>query len=182
MKKQFKQKAESHFDINLAPMLDVIVAIIPMLLMSVVFLKVNMIEAQIPQIVSQVMEQNKKEPPKTTISLLITDKSFRFVVDDNGKKQEIAVNATSGVYDFEHLYKEAFLIKQKYPNIFKVEIKPQSAVALDNIVKVLDKIRKAQKEDAQFVVHDPKTGESTKTDLMFPDVTFSDVLSDSSGA
>jgi biopolymer transport protein ExbD len=180
--KHFKQKQESHFEINLAPMLDVIVSIIPMLLMSVVFLKVNMIEAQIPQIVSQIMEQNKKGPPKTTISLMVTAKDFKFVVNNNGKKQEIAVNGTNGTYDYDHLYREALELKRKYPNIFKVEIKPQSSVPLDNIVQALDHIRKAKKEDPQFVVQDPKTGQSAQTDLMFPEVTFSDVLADSSGA
>ena len=178
MNKRFKQKQESHFEINLAPMLDVIVSIVPMLLMSVVFIKVFMIEAQIPQLVSQIIEENKKTPPTTTISLVMSGKDFKFVIDENGKKHDVQIAAQNGKYDYDHLYKEALQLKKSYPNIFKVEVKPQSDVVLDNIVAVLDKLRRSKKEDGMFTVKDPKTGQSAQTDLMFPEVTFSNVINE----
>ena len=44
---------DSTFALNLAPMLDIIVSIIPMLLMSVVFVQIKEMETTIPEIVNE---------------------------------------------------------------------------------------------------------------------------------
>lgn len=169
--KRFKEK-DSHFDINLAPMLDVIVAIIPMLLMSVVFVQINMIETQIPQLVSQASESNP-ETVKVKISLEIQDKDLKLVVNDNGKNKEIKISGQKEGYDLEKLYVEAKQVKSQYPSVFKIELKPTSKVSLDKIVSVMDKIRKIKTEDGKFSFKDTKTGQSVQTDLIFPDIVFS---------
>lgn len=173
---KFKAKAESTFDINLAPMLDVIVAIVPMLLMSVVFLKVNMIEAQIPQIVAEAIENSKNKPNPVTIALAIQDSNFKFEVTVNGKKNDIVVPSIDGKPNLDGLYKEAAVLKRKYPDIFKVEIKPTKNVSLDRIVVTLDKIRRIKSGEEGFPIKDEKTGTTVKTDLMFPEIVFADIL------
>lgn len=173
---KFKAKAESTFDINLAPMLDVIVAIVPMLLMSVVFLKVNMIEAQIPQIVAEAIQNNKNKPNPVTIALAIQGTAFKWEVTVNGKKNDIVVPAVDGKPNLDGLYKEAALLKRKYPDIFKVEIKPSKEVSLDRIVATLDKIRRLKTDEGKVSFKDEKTGNMVDTDLMFPEVVFADIL------
>jgi biopolymer transport protein ExbD len=173
---KFRQKAESTFDINLAPMLDVIVAIVPMLLMSVVFIRVNMIEAQIPQIVAEVIQNNKDKPNPVTVGLFIEGATYKFEVVVNGKKSDIVVAAVNGQPNLDGLYKEAAEIKRKYPDIFKVEIKPSKDVSLDRIVATLDKIRKLKTGEEGFSIKDEKTGNTVKTDLMFPEIVFADIL------
>lgn len=167
--KRFKEK-ESHFDINLAPMLDVIVAIIPMLLMSVVFVQINMIETQIPQLVSQAAESNK-DIVKVSISLEIQDKDLKLVVNDNGKNKEVRI-AGKDSHDLDKLYQEAKTIKSQYPSVFKIELKPSAKVSLNQIVAVMDKIRKTNASDAKFSFKDAKTGQDVQTDLIFPDIVF----------
>lgn len=173
---KFRHKAESTFDINLAPMLDVIVAIVPMLLMSVVFLKVNMIEAQIPQIVAEAIENSKNKPNPVTIALAIQGSSYKFEVTENGKKNNILVPSVDGKPNFDGLYKQAEVLKRKYPEIFKVEIKPTKDVSLDSIVMTLDKIRRIKSGEEGFPIKDEKTGEIVKTSLMFPEIVFADIL------
>lgn len=173
---KFRQKAESTFDINLAPMLDVIVAIVPMLLMSIVFIRVNMIEAQIPQIVAETIENNKNKPVPVTVALVINEKNYKFELVVNGKKTDIVVSSLDGQPNFDALYKEAANIKRKYPDVFKVEVKPSEGVSLDRIVMTLDKIRKLKTGEENFSIKDEKTGNTVKTDLMFPEVVFGDIL------
>lgn len=175
--KKHKAKQESYFDINLAPMLDIIVSIVPMLLMSVVFIRVNMIEAQIPQIVAEAIENNKKDQQKVTVALQLTEKQFKFEVVDNGKKDVFAVAFTGNKADFDKLYNEALIIKRKYPEVFKVEVKPTKNITLDQIVSALDSIRQSKGTDGTFTVKDNKTGNTAQTNLMFPEVVFSEVLS-----
>lgn len=173
---KFRDKAESTFDINLAPMLDVIVAIIPMLLMSVVFLRVNMIEAQIPQIVAEAIENNKNKPNPVTLALVLQGQSYKFELVVNGKKQDIVINHTDGKPNLDKLYAEAEAIKRKYPDVFKIEIKPADSVSLDAIVGALDKVRKLKSGSEGFTIKDEKTGNTAKTDLMFPEVTFANII------
>jgi biopolymer transport protein ExbD len=173
---KFRQKAESTFDINLAPMLDVIVAIVPMLLMSVVFIRVNMIEAQIPQIVAEAIENNKNKPVPVTVALAMQGLNYKFELVVNGKKTDIVIAAVDGKPNLDGLYKEAAEIKRKYPDVFKVELKPSKEVSLDRIVATLDKIRKLKTGEEGFSIKDEKTGNTVKTDLMFPEVVFADIL------
>lgn len=175
-KGKFRDKADSTFDINLAPMLDVIVAIVPMLLMSVVFLRVNMIEAQIPQIVAEAIENNKNKPNPVTVALVIHGSSFKFEVTENGKKSDFFIAALDGKPNVDALYAKAVEIKRKYQSIFKLEVKPSREVSLDNIVVALDKVRKLKTGEEGFTIKDEKTGNSAKTDLMFPEIAFADIL------
>ncbi len=175
-KGKFRDKADSTFDINLAPMLDVIVAIVPMLLMSVVFLRVNMIEAQIPQIVAEAIENNKNKPNPVTVALVIQGTTYKFEVTVSGKKSDIVIAAVDGKPNMDALYKEALAIKRKHQDIFKLEIKPSKEVSLDRIVMTLDKIRKIKTGEEGFTIKDEKTGNTAKTDLMFPEIAFADIL------
>ncbi|MES2768987.1 MAG: biopolymer transporter ExbD [Bdellovibrionota bacterium] len=175
-KGKFRDKADSTFDINLAPMLDVIVAIVPMLLMSVVFLRVNMIEAQIPQIVAEAIENNKNKPNPVTVALVIQGTTYKFEVTVSGKKSDIVIAAVDGKPNMDALYREALAIKRKHQDIFKLEIKPSKEISLDRIVMTLDKIRKIKTGEEGFTIKDEKTGNTAKTDLMFPEIAFADIL------
>lgn len=174
--RKHKTKSDSYFDINLAPMLDVIVAIVPMLLMSVVFIRVNMIEAQIPQIVAEAIERNKKEEQKVSISFLLSDKVYKFQVNNNGTKKDFTVSVTGDKSDFDKVYAEALAIKKMYPDVFKVEVKPTKTLTLDRIIAALDSIRNAKAGEGTFTIKDEATGQTAQTDLMFPEVVFSEVL------
>ena len=94
----------------------------------------------------------------------------------NGKKTDIVVSAIDGKPNLDGLYREAAAIKRKYPDIFKVEIKPSKEISLDRIVVTLDKIRKLKTGEESFSFKDEKTGNMVKTDLMFPEIVFADIL------
>ena len=57
------REEDATFELNLAPMLDIIVSIIPMLLLSVVFVQITVIDTPIPQAVEKAVaaanEKNK---------------------------------------------------------------------------------------------------------------------------
>ena len=151
---------DSTFDLNLAPFLDIIVSVIPMLLLSIAFIQVKMIESPVPQVVS---EKNLKEPPKPEMTIILNisnKKGFEFAVTDiKGKTTITKVALADGQLDYETLFSSAVKIKQAYPNISSLQLSPDPNVSFDDIVKVMDKVRK----------------NNTIKENLFPDVTFASV-------
>lgn len=172
----FKSRLDdSTFDINLAPMLDIIVCIIPMLLMSVAFIQVNMIETPIPQVVEQASaQQNEKD--QTTVRLKMMTDSLVYEVTHQGKKNNISIAMPGGKFAEETLYAESVKLKRIHPHVIKVDLVPSQEASFEQIVKVMDSIRKLKPNEAKFAFTDIKSGQPVTTDLIFPDVSFANVV------
>lgn len=171
------RKSDATYDLNLAPLLDVIVVIIPMLLLSVAFLQVRMIEANIPQVVAQkIQEQKQKNDPQVTLALKVHKAGFGLVVNDNGRSNEMKVALKNGELDFEALTATAAKLKRKYTDIFAIDLLPDPSVKYDDLVKTMDAVRRLPASEPKVTVRDSKTGETAQTDLMFPEVTFANVV------
>lgn len=173
------RKTKSTYDLNLAPILDIIVSIVPMLLLSVAFIQVRMIETPIPAVVSDKVEEQKKKDDGPTLELKVSkNNGFVFVVTDKGKPREIKIaNAADGL-NFKALRAEAIDLKRQYQDIFSVSMTPDKDVSFDSLVKVIDTLRRLAPEENQkkFAFNDAKTGKVVETDYMFTDVTFSNIV------
>jgi biopolymer transport protein ExbD len=72
--------------------------------------------------------------------------------------------------------KEALIqIKKENPEVFKIEFSPAANVSYKEIVKLMDEVRKTNDNSIKFPVTDEKTGTTSQTDYMFPEVVFSNV-------
>ena len=172
-----RRKVKATFDLNLAPILDIIVSIIPMLLLSVAFIQVKMIETPIPQVVAEkIAEQKAKDTVPVTIELKADKEFLAFNVVDRGTPREIKIPAVNGKVDFAGLYTQAVNLKRQYSDVFKVDLAPASTVTFDDIVQIMDTLRRGQTNEKKFAFKDTKTGEMVETDFMFTDVTFSNVV------
>ncbi len=173
------RKSDATFELNLAPFLDIIVSVVPMLLLSVVFVQIKMIETPIPQVVAEKIAEQKKSD-KVPVSMSLTaspTKGFVITVHDNGKTHKTEVGLVEKKLNFDGLQAAAVELKRKYTDVFKIDFAPQGDVSYDDIVHTMDSLRRLPKgEKVAFM--DTKSGQSVQTDLMFPDVTFSNVLGD----
>ena len=173
----FRRAADATFDLNLAPILDIIVSIVPMLLLSIAFVQVKMIETPVPQAVSEAI-QNAQEKEETQVKLLVSAvKGFTFEVVVKGKTQKFEVPRRANAWDYEGLQKVAFEVKQQYPQVFKLDLSPEGDVNLNDLVQVMDKVRK-DAGDRKIAFVDPKNGEKLETSLLFPSVVFANVMGD----
>jgi biopolymer transport protein ExbD len=174
--RNFKSRIEdATFELNLAPMLDIIVSIVPMLLMSVVFVQVMIVETPIPQAVEKAMVQNEQKND-VQIQLAVSKTSgFRLVVTDNGKQHEKNIPLKDKTLDLDGLKKEIVETKMQYPNQFRMELNPDETINLTEIVAVMDKVRTKASTDPKILFTDVETGKQMETDLMFPDVVFGNV-------
>src|ERR1700759_3255658 len=93
--------ADSTFDLNLAPILDIIVSIVPLLLLSVAFVQVKMIDSSVPQVVAEAA-QRANDKTETTVTLKVSKlKGFSFEITRDGKKTPVEVPNKNGNWDMD---------------------------------------------------------------------------------
>ncbi len=173
-----KRSSDAAFDLNLAPFLDIVVAIIPMLLLSAVFVEIRTIETPIPTLVAEAVKNaDKKTEKEVVITLKVSNqKGFEFLVDDKGKQNTSKIGLKGKALDYEGLFQTTRQLKDRYPEVFKLQLAPEKDVSFNEVVKTMDRVRKQGKDDRKVAFVDPKTGQRIETDLMFPNVTFSNVV------
>lgn len=176
---------DSTFELNLAPMLDIIVAIIPMLLLSVVFVEITVVETPIPQAVEKaVAAANEKNKDLVQVRMSVAaDKTVNITILDRGATKEYAVPASKSadgkpIADTDGLYERVMAIKKDYPDVFRMELNPSDAIPLNEIIGVMDAVRTTRAKNGQTVkvsFMDSTTGKPIETNLLFPDVVFGNV-------
>lgn len=157
-------------------MLDIIVSIVPMLLLSVAFVHVTVIDTPVPQAVEKaIAAANEKNKDVVSVTLAVSKKSgFRFTVNDKGQTREIVVGMKGEKFDLDGLHRETLAIKKTYPDVFRLELNPEEAVPLEEIVNVLDRVRMTTANEPKVRFKD-EAGKPIETNLLFPDVVFGNV-------
>ncbi|MBX7231259.1 MAG: biopolymer transporter ExbD [Bdellovibrionales bacterium] len=172
--------SDSTFEINLAPFLDIVVSVVPLLLLSVVFVEIKMIETPIPQVVQEAIEKDQKNPtPEVTLQLKVDkEKGFTFIITYPDKKESELINipTSHGEFDFAELNRKSSGLKSKHPKIFKLGLLPEENVPLKIIIKVMDTVRRQTDGGRKIAFVEPDSGQKVETDLLFPNVTFSNVV------
>src|SRR4051812_7203024 len=122
--------ADSSFELNLAPFLDIVVSVIPLLLLSVVFVEIKMIETPVPQVVQQAMDREDKDKnPDVTLNLRVSlEKGFTIEINDHGTANSMTVPVKAGQFDFEGLHAKAAELKKRYPSVFRMGLAPEATV------------------------------------------------------
>lgn len=168
--------SDATFDLNLAPILDIIVSIVPLLLLSIAFVQVKMIDTSVPQVVAEAA-QRANDKTATTVSLKVSKGGFTFEVTKDGQPEPVHVSNRNGQWDLDALHAAAFAIKQKNPQVFRLDMAPEKDVNLTEMVSVMDRLRRSP--DAQRVTFtDPANGQKLETELLFPDIMFANVIGD----
>ncbi len=183
-RRSIRQRIEdANFDLNLAPMLDMMVALVPFLLLSIAFVRLVVVDTPIPQPVQSAIEKNKKDKnPKVVINMHIHHKKgVRIAIQDRGKRKNILIPLKDSAFDVENVHQNLVQLKQKYPQVFKMEVFPTELVAYKDIISLMDSARSSLKEDPELYIEDPATGKKIVTKLMFPNITFGNIIGDKNG-
>lgn len=173
-KKSFKVEQKSEFDLDLAPLLAVMVKLVPVLLVSTAFVQMSIIETELPQIVKEAIERQEQNPQLTPqVTLNVSEKGFNLEVKENGESKVSEIPLTSNKdYDWASLKNSLVSFKQKHPDIFKLEINPSESLKYEQIVKVMDEVRKSPDPSMKWKFIDPNTKREVATEYFFPEITF----------
>ncbi len=170
------RSGDATFDLNLAPILDIIVSIVPLLLLSIAFVQVKMIDTTVPQVVAEAAQRANDKSP-TVVTLKVSKaKGFTFeVAKDGAAGTPVEVPNKNNAWDMEGLHHAAFALKEKNAEVFRVDLSPDADVNLNELVIVMDKLRRTP-EAKKVAFVDPASGQKVETELMFPNVLFANVI------
>lgn len=163
---------DATFDLNLAPMMDMMVSIIPFLLLSVTFMQVMIIETPLPLPVAQALSQDReKKDREVTVDVKIAKKGFSIEVKDlSGKVSRMEVPMANSQYNYTELHKKLIEVKQRFPKLFRVGLIPEENIDYNSIVKTMDAARSVEKGDPKILI------DNVESPLMFPDAILSNVM------
>ena len=135
-------------DLNLIPIMNLIVILIPALLLTAAFVQLAVINVSAPQIGSGVAQT---KPPDTqhkplNLTIAVTDQGFTIagtggVLGDKSKDAGPTIPKLGEKYDYAGLTKKLSEIKQAFPDDNKVIISADPKIRYDVIVKVMDASR-----------------------------------------
>ena len=175
-----RQRVEdSSYDLNLAPMLDMMVALVPFLLLSIAFVRLVVVETKIPQPVAKAIQEDRNDKDRQVNIKMKIDLKYgvNLLVQQKGKKtRTIKVPLDKGEFNVQAVHKELHSLKTKHPEVFRLQVMPSEKVAYRDIVALMDTARYATKDDAPLFIIDKETKEKVETKLMFPDVVFGNVV------
>lgn len=170
---------EANFELDLSPMLALMVCLIPIMLLSTVFVKVTVIESPLPQVVQKAIEEDrKKKDRQIEVSVVMSnDKTMKLKVTEDGKETiKKSFVASSAKWNFKGLRRGLIDVKKSYPKTFRLSLFPGEEVPYDDIVRFMDTVRNTGDERVKLTVTDEETKETAETDIMFPDVVFGNLL------
>ncbi|NOZ88180.1 MAG: biopolymer transporter ExbD [Deltaproteobacteria bacterium] len=147
MKSKGKTKEEP-VDLNMVPIMNLFLAMIPFLLMCAAFFQVSVINASVPALSEggDSSQEPKKELQKVTVNVQITNSGFG--ISATGDQPDAELKALGGVipknggkYDFEKLAQKMKSIKDKYRKSDTVILLPDKGILYDTLVKTMDATR-----------------------------------------
>ncbi len=165
------------FELDLAPLLAVMVKLVPVLLVSSAFVQLMIVETELPQAVQQAVQQDLKTPT-AHVSLDVDSKTGVKIVVVNaaGKGEETVVPMKDGAFDYASLHAKLVEVKKANPTVFKLDLRPAAGVEYGDLVHIMDEARKARDAQVMFPVKDQTTGQDMQTPYMFPEVVFANSL------
>ncbi|MBN1113724.1 MAG: biopolymer transporter ExbD [Oligoflexia bacterium] len=154
-------------ELNLAPIMNLMVTLIPILLLSASFFEIVLLDTSLPVFKDQEqqMQEEDQEKPRLGLTVAIADEGF--VVGGQGGLMEISQGNNiisklgNGDLDYTTLSVKLYEIKQRFPDEWSVIIVPEKTTPFGDIVHTMDAVR-------EFVIVD-EAGMAIKK-MMFPNV------------
>ncbi len=174
--KKLKIQHSSDFELDLASLLAVIMKLVPVLLLSSAFMQIMVIETELPQAVTQAIEKQEKENKKNLLLEVDSDRKVTLTLDNDGQKSVLVVPPKDNQLDLLALHASLQEIKKQNPDIFKLDLAPDSQVSYKEVVFIMDEARRSRDLSVRFPVRDETTGKDTTTEYMFPEVVFVNMM------
>lgn len=167
-----KRKIKKLAKLNLIPIMDAVFIFIFFLLMSAQFLEIREISSDAPSVAEVEVEKMKKEP--LNLMLEISDKTIKVKTgfDANLKK---TFTSLEGEFNLDAIQAYIVSLKSQYIEEETVVLKPDTTVAYEKIVQIMDTVRSIKYGKTPVVGKNTK-GETIQTNVLFDKIVFDAVI------
>lgn len=165
------------FELDLAPLLAVMVKLVPVLITSSAFIPVVVIPSQLPAPIVQALEvQNSDKAPRLELRIH-PEKGIDLQLSRKDETVDsLHMNYPVNSQDFNDLNTKLTKLKIQAPELFRLELLPEGSVPYDTLIKIMDTARKSSVPNQRFKFQNPENGVQEETDFMYPDVIFGNIL------
>ncbi len=166
-----RKRHQSHeFELDLAPLLAVMVKLVPVMLISSAFVQIMTIQSDLPGALKQVIAESEKQP--TQIRLVTTVKNEVKVVisGPKGSTTKQVPARPEGAIDFDGTHAVLMEVKKEHPEVFHISIGTAKSTSYQDVVKLMDEARKSKVPGTEFPYKDKGSNETKTTPWMFPEV------------
>jgi len=133
-----KSRRATDAELNITPVMNIFVILIPFLLLTATFVKIAIIEFSLPSL-QQKGNVNLQDLKNLTV-LVVGIKPEGFEIKTSERTYPLIGNR-DGRFDYASLYARLKEIKDRYPDLKDVIISPAPNIRYQIIVKVLDNCR-----------------------------------------
>ncbi|MES1263053.1 MAG: biopolymer transporter ExbD [Peristeroidobacter soli] len=151
-------KYKGRNDLNIVPMIDMMVILVFFLLFTAVFSNTNILELNLPAPNSSVPELNKG------LELEVIVRKNVIEIADRGTGVLRTLPKKDGDYDYKGLSDYLQFVKSKYQTVMAASVLLEQDIPYDVLVQTMDNVRLFEKDDAPAF---------TKVEL-FPDISVGD--------
>jgi biopolymer transport protein ExbD len=145
-------------DLNIVPMIDMMVILVFFLLFTAVFSNTNILELNLPAPNSSVPEL----PKGLQLEVIVRKDTIEIADRNTGVLR--ALPRKEGEYDYKGLSDFLQFVKSKYPTVVTASVLMEQDIPYDVLVQTMDNVRLFEKDDAPAF---------TKVEL-FPDISVGD--------
>jgi hypothetical protein len=155
---------DGHGDLMVTPLLDLFVALIPFLILSVVLVKINIVDVG----VSKPVTVMKKSPKKFQLQVKVSPTEARVQLNGAAAKVFTFDKERAWAPDF---HKHMVAIKKDNVDELEIYFEPTSdAVKLEQIMALIDEARTFKSSDEPLTKKDEASGKNVKLKYIFPKV------------
>ncbi|MBN1327190.1 MAG: biopolymer transporter ExbD [Candidatus Cloacimonetes bacterium] len=125
--------------LNLIPIMNLFIVVIPMLMTVMVSVHLAMIQITLPTVGDEAQVNENEEPPPRIILVLQTT-GFEIVVGEDVEEEIGLLEAEEqfGNFDYESLNNRMKSLKEQYEKQYTVDILPDPSVKYDTLLKSID--------------------------------------------
>lgn len=175
---------EEDMELDLAPLLGLMAALIPILLMASAFLKLSSLNAKVPVLgeAQAAIDKNVKDNEEKKMGLYVAINGENLVVlslkqGDKVLDKNTVLATEDKQLDSKGFVDAVFKMKKTHPSVFRARLNPTEKVKYEAIVGLIDSM-KVSPNNEEFPVEDKDTGKVYSTPVMYDDVTFGNVMGD----
>ncbi|MDZ7341359.1 MAG: biopolymer transporter ExbD [candidate division KSB1 bacterium] len=135
-----KRKAAKDIDVNILPVMNIFLLLIPFLLLTAVFVRLAVIELSLPTLGKGEGPPQYDQEKLVLIILAVRENGFQ--LKSLGFKFD-PIDNINGQYNYSTLANQLKEIKLQHPQAEDIIISPEARVKYDIIIKVMDRCRES---------------------------------------